>query len=252
MNSVKVKITKVYYKKNAPDGLVFTFDQDCLDRPHWIYVENFKKRPRFLSVGTSKNSELIYKAFGNFFYPIDAMPSQTVQKTLMQVVAGKYDETVGDFNIKIASFLFEKVKKLNLSKNIQILDLGAGTGITSTPFAHGDYQNLTLVDVSSEMKRVALKKNVLKNVQYLVQDVRGLNLKQNFDLVISGMFFCDLSDKDLGKVFELLVTFLNKNAFLVLVEDERRVVYRKYFEEIESGMVPFNEYQKYYFIGKRR
>lgn len=247
---VKVKISKVYHKKEAPKNLDFDFDKKHTDKPHWIYVKNFKKKPRFLSISTPKNSELIYKAFGNFFYPIDHLPSQRVQKSLMRAAASNYDKIVGDLNDKIAKFLLEKVKNLNLPKDIRIVDLGAGTGKTSIPFIKSGYQGLTLVDISEEMKRVAQAKRTLKSTDYRIQDIRKLKLDKKYDLVISGMFLCDLNDRDLKKAFESLIPYLTKGAYIALVEDENRSVYSKYFEPIESGMFPVGDYKKYFLIGR--
>lgn len=252
MNSGKPKITKVYYKQNPDFKLEFDFDQSHLGRPHWIRIKNQDKLPRFLSVKTPQNSELIYKSFGKFFYPINFFPSQEVQNSLMKAAAENYDQIVGDLNVKIANFIYKKSKKLNLDKNISILDLGAGTGITSTPFLENGFKNLTLVDISPEMKKVALEKDILKSADYVNQDVKRLSLEGKYDLVISGMFLCDLSKEGRNKTFQALKPLLNKGAYIILVEDERRQIYTEYFEEVESGITTFNEYEKFYFVGRKK
>lgn len=248
----EIEILKIYCKKDPLKDLEFEFDTLHPDMPHWILLKNIGERPRFLSMRTSKNSEIIYKAFGNFFYPINALPSQEVQKTLMEVAAVKYDEIVGNLNIEIADFIFDKVKELNLPKDIQILDLGAGTGLTSVPFANNGYRNITMVGLSKEMKKVATEKEVFKNTQYIVQDATNLDLPQKYDLVISGMFLCDLNDEEHKKCFKLLVKHLNPNAHIALVEDEVRKIYFEYFKPLSTGTAPFGDYIKYFFIGRLR
>jgi len=246
----KIEILKIYRKEDVPSDLEFEFDTKHPEKPHWILLKNLKQRPRFLSVKTPQNSELTYKAFGNFFYPIEHLPSQEVQKTLMEVVAGKYDEIVGNLNIEIANFIFSKVRDLNLPKSIQILDLGAGTGLTSVPFARNGYKNITMVDLSEEMKKVATEKEIFRNIEYLTQNATNLNLPRKYDLVISGMFLCDLNDEERKKCFKLLVKHLNPNAHIAIVEDEERKIYPEYFEPISTGTALFSEYTKYFFIGK--
>lgn len=248
----KVKIIKIYRKEDAPKNLDFEFDQKHPEKPHWILIKGIDKRPRFLSVCTHKNSELIYKAFGNFYYPIDHIPSQGIQNSLMKAVANRYDDIVGELNVEIAEFLYKEVLKLNLSKNTRILDLGAGTGLTSTPFIKNGYRNITMVDISEEMKKVALRKKIFKDVDYFNQDVRNLDVPEKFDLVISGMFLCDLDDSGRKKMFRRLSKHLSEESYIALVEDEEREIYHKHFEPISSGKAPFGEYTKYFFVGKHR
>jgi SAM-dependent methyltransferase len=251
MKKAQIKVTKVYYKEEPGRKLDLDFDPKHPEEPHWIYLKS-GPQPRFLSVKTPKNSEVIYKSFGQYYYPVNTIPSPEVQNCLMKATAYQYDEIVGDLNVKIADFIYEKVEYLDLSPDIQIIDLGAGTGLTSIPFVKNGYENITLVDIAEEMQEVALSKEVLKNVNYILQDVRELKLNQKFDLVISGMFLCDLTSKGRIKAFESLVPLLNDNAYIVLVEDEKREIYYQYFEEIDSGMAAFNEYEKFYFVGKKK
>lgn len=245
-----VEINKIYVKEPVPNGLDFEFDEKHPGKPHWLWIKNFKKHPRFLSVKTSTKSEFIYKAFGEFYYPIEDTPTQEVQKDLMAAVADHYDEIVGDLNSKIANFIFAQAQKLNLPKNVKILDLGAGTGISSLPFVRGGYSNLTLVDISEEMLSVAKNKPEFSHTNMVIQDLRNPNLSEKYDLVISGMVLCDFNDEELDEVLAGLIRFMNSGAHIIFVEDADRESYHQYFETIDSGFSKFNEYNKFYFVGK--
>jgi len=245
-----LNITNVYKKETVPLDLDIEFDKRYPDKPHWVWIKNSKKHYRFISIRTSQNSEYIYKAFGNFYYPIESIPTQEVQRDLTAAMASHYDEIVGDLNPKIADFLLSEVNKLNLSKDIKILDVGAGTGITSLPFIKAGYKNVTPLDVSEEMLEVAKEKPEFKNTKMIVSDIRKLDLPEKYDLIISSMVFCDLTKDELESTITNLVKCLNQGAYIALVEDEDHEVYHKYFETISSGMAPFNEYKKFYFVGK--
>lgn len=245
-----IKVTKVYQKEIAPSDLDIEFDEKHSSKPHWLWVKNFKNRPRFISVQTSQNSDYIYKAFGTFYYPIEDIPTQDIQRDLIAAVAIHYNEIVGDLNLKIAEFTLAEVKKLNLPKDVHLLDVGSGTGITSLPFVKAGYNNITLLDASEEMLEIAKSKPEFKTTKIVVSDIRKLKLPGKYGLIISSMMLCDLNKEQLEVAFKNLVKFLNKNAYIVLVEDEDREVYHKYFRTIASGMVPFNEYNKFYFVGQ--
>lgn len=245
-----INIINVYKKEEVPSNLDIEFDKKHLDKPHWVWVKNFKDHPRFISIRTSQNSEYIYKAFGNFYYPIESIPTQNVQRDLTAAIASHYDEIVGDLNPKIADFLLTEVNKLNLSKKVKILDVGAGTGITSLSFIRAGYSDITLLDSSREMLEIARSKAELKNTKTIASDVRKLDLSEKYDLIISSMVFCDLTENELEQAIENLLKYLNHGAHIALVEDEDHKVYHKYFETISSGMAPFNEYKKFYFVGK--
>lgn len=245
-----INVINAYKKEVVPQNLDIEFDETHPEKPHWVWVKNFKDHPRFLSIRTSQNSEYIYKAFGNFYYPIESIPTQEVQRDLTAAMAPHYDEIVGNLNPKIADFLLTEVDKLNLPKDIKILDVGAGTGITSLPFIKSGYNNITLLDVSEEMLEVAKNKPEFKNTKIIVSDIRRLDLPGKYDLIISSMVFCDLTEKELKLTITNLVKYLNRGSYIALIEDEDHEVYYKYFETISSGMAPFNEYKKFYFVGK--
>jgi len=245
-----LNIINVYQKGIVPLDLDIEFDEKHPNKPHWVWVKNFKDHPRFISIRTSQNSEYIYKVFGDFYYPIKDIPTQDVQRDLIAAVATHYDEIMGNLNPKIADFLLTEVNRLNLPKSVKILDVGAGTGITSLPFIRSGYSNITLLDVSKEMLEIAKCKAEFKNIKIVVSDIRKLDLSQKYDLIISSMVFCDLTKNELEQAIENLVKYLNRGSYIALVEDEDRKIYHEYFETISSGMAPFNEYKKFYFVGK--
>jgi len=52
------------------------------------------------------------------------------------------------------------------------------------PFAKNGYKNITMVDLSEEMKKVATEKEIFRNIEYLTQDATNLDLPRKYDLII--------------------------------------------------------------------
>lgn len=122
-------------------------------------------------------------------------------------------------------------KKL-LNKNIDVLDLGVGTGITSKLLQNIlPSANFTVVDFSKQMLKCAIKK-LGKNVQYVFGDYSKLKFNQKFDLVVSiiGLHHQDTAGKKkmFKKIFSLLKpggTFIFGD--LITYKDKHQAAYNK-------------------------
>jgi ubiquinone/menaquinone biosynthesis C-methylase UbiE len=225
-------------------------EKDWIGRPAWIKILNSQNSlPRFLSIETSQYGEVIYKAFGNYYFPLDYTNAEECR--FMDGVAKDYDLMVADkFNIPMAKALIEKVGIKSIPHNIQILDLGCGTGIISQMLSDYGFSNFTLVDFSSEMLQLAkIKLNNMKNVEYECIDIKALSIKRNYDLVLSVMLFNSFNEKDTVKVLSNIIKHLNPGAIIAILEDKEKKAYSKYFKTKYSGMVDTGLRKKYIFIG---
>ncbi len=249
---MKIDLLKIYEKKNA-EKIKFDYDQKSKKRPAWIKLTNTKIKPGFLRVRINDTAEIIYRAFGNYFYPLDSTPKE--QKQFIAGVSTDYDSVVANNNIFWSQKLVEKLEKLGLKKNAQIVDLGAGTGIASEVMIDKGYKNLTLIDYSSEMLAVAKKKPKLSQAKFIVADVKKLNLKKKYDAVISIMLFDSIKPKkNLEKTLTRVKMIMKPHALIALVEDNKETTYSRLFEKIEDGKTqttPTLNITRYYFIGRK-
>lgn len=239
------------YKKEKGQGIKFDYDKKNRNRPTWIKLLNSKIRPGFLRIRINNTDEVIYRAFGDYFYPLNA--TQEEQKQFMAGISQDYDSVVGKYNPQWATLLAIKLKKQGLKKSAKIIDLGAGTGITSSALVTHGYKNLTLFDRSSEMLVIAKKKPHLSAAKFIVADITKLALKEKYDAVISVMLFDDFKpEKKLEGILVKVKNIMKSGSLIALVTDTKESVYSRLFKKIEDGTTKNKSAKltRYYFIGQ--
>ena len=104
------------------------------------------------------------------------------------------------------------------NQKIQVLDLGAGTGLLSTLVATAyQYADVTLMDVSENMidqARSGLSK-FKNNFKYLVADYSNLELPQKFDIIISALSIHHLSGAQKKILFNRIINHLNAGGIFI-------------------------------------
>lgn len=103
-----------------------------------------------------------------------------------------YIKTYVDFNTpeitkQEVNFILNFIKRKFKSKKIKILDLACGYGRHSNPLAQSGYLVIG-VDYSDYFLKLAkreAKKLKLKNVKFIKKDMKKINFKNEFDLVIN-------------------------------------------------------------------
>jgi tRNA (cmo5U34)-methyltransferase len=102
-------------------------------------------------------------------------------------------------------------------RNPSILDLGAGTGLFSSYARHKfPGASLTLIDLSSEMLRVArerFKNN--DNVQYIKADYTQFSFDQSYDIILSSLSIHHLSHAHKSKLFHTIFRLLSNGGVFV-------------------------------------
>jgi ubiquinone/menaquinone biosynthesis C-methylase UbiE len=110
-------------------------------------------------------------------------------------------------------------KLIPLTRQMKALEFGSGTGITSF-FLKDDLGEITLMDSSSEMLRVAdekIRSSGSGNLKTLFHDLSGTNYtEKNFDLIFSQMVLHHISDvEDMISKFHSL---LNPGGYLAIAD----------------------------------
>ncbi|MAH43484.1 hypothetical protein CL614_07265 [archaeon] len=244
-----------------------SFEKTKNRRPAWIKVEGLPKRTSFISVFLDKKGKQgkriqLYKKYltfsGNLYLPINWTKEE--MKKYYDKWAKDYDHglkfTAKGQNIKAAEFLIKKLKKH--IKGGEVLDLGAGSGIITEMFVKAGFGPVTLVDYSEGMLKQAKKRKGLQGCKFIKKDVRKLNLKKKFDLVMSFFSFGSSSyfdDEELDKILEIPHKHLKKGGVFALLGHVPVKKFEKKFKKLDSGIYELNKKKKFYtdyFIGRKK
>lgn len=130
-------------------------------------------------------------------------------------------------------------------RNIQchrVLELGCGTGRFTALLAADGYE-VTGLDLSEAMIKVAKKKPFGKRISYVCSDMRNFNLGKKFDVVIS---VCDsmnylLNNDDMYNTFLSVGKHLEKGGFFIF-DLKTETFYEKLGENIYSDERNFGRY----------
>jgi len=132
--------------------------------------------------------------------------------TWVQKALPCYDEL---FSIAIESIPFSLTKKLN------VLDLGAGTGLFSW-HVFQSYKNsdFTLMDVADKMLDVSKERfaNSEKQFSYITSDYRKALPKLQFDLIISSLSIHHLDDNEKQDLFKEIFSILKPGGAFINVD----------------------------------
>lgn len=121
---------------------------------------------------------------------------------------------------KELKFLLTFIKKKFKNRKIKILDLACGYGRHSLPLAKDGYKVIG-VDYSKYFLSLAKEKAKelkIKNLRFLRKDIRKINFKEEFDLVISMFTFFGYFDnnEDNIKVLKNVYESLKKGGYFIL------------------------------------
>lgn len=249
---MKFKIKKSFSGKEVPKNIKFTYDKTSPKRPAWIYVKNLPKNVMFLS--TRANGKIHhYRAYLSTTIPLFLPANYTKEEMekFYDKFAQIYDDEVESRNSRAAKFLFNKIK---LPKNAKILDLGAGSGISSVLLVKMGYKDITLLDFSKGMLTKAKQKKELKNCKFIKQDITKLKLKESYDLIFSIFSFASSSyfnDKEMSKLWKNVTNILKPKGILMLMGNDFEPT-RNLIKKIKSGKYEIiSGYKAQWYIGKK-
>lgn len=119
-----------------------------------------------------------------------------------------------------------------LPKNARILDAGCGSGRDSAYFSE-EKLDVTAIDAVSALLDEA-KKNV-KNVKFLVMDMKEMKFKSEFDGIWCMSAFSDLEKKDADSVVKNFTNVLKNNGVLYISAREgegEKVIEKGFFNDL--------------------
>ena len=126
----------------------------------------------------------------------------------------------------------EKINSLNAEKDIEILEIGCGTGTLSNLLYKQGYKNIDAFDLSQDMIDIAVTKN--KNINFFVDNAINFSLGKKYDLIIMLMDTMNyiIEEKDIKKTFQTINEHANQNAIIYIdIHNKRNLKnFHKYFE----------------------
>lgn len=259
--TMKLKVDHIFLKKKKRVKIIDYHKGKV--RPAWIRLGKIPKDTRFirLVVGDKTNRSYSYKLWNirtNVFVPVDF--SFVAAKDYYNEFSKLYDKLIEQLpkNINIGKLMLNFLKKYRKDKNIEILDLGAGTGILTELFVKEGYKNMALLDFSKGMLAKAKKKKSLKECKFIQQDIRKLKLIKKYDVIMS-FFSLGLpnyfSEEETQKILKLIKTKLKKNGLLILVGFYEIPKKNPLFKTLKFGKFIPDKRRGYYFdyyIGERK
>ena len=159
-----------------------------------------------------------------------------------------YEEIVDWFDDARTKTLMESEYLNLIVKSIpaggSILDLGCGTGEPIAQFFINKGFKVTGVDGSQKM--IALCQKRFPNVQWLVSDMREINLNQQFDVVLAWHSFFHLDHDSQRNMFKIFNTHLKPGGILAFTsgEEEDEVWSDNGGQQLYHASLSVKEYEK--------
>lgn len=108
------------------------------------------------------------------------------------------------------------VKLTKEYQNPEILDLGAGTGIlTEMMYKQHPNSNITLVDLSAEMIKIAKEKFKDKDFEYIECDYLNYDFKRKYDIIVSSLSIHHLTDEEKKSIYKKIYNLLNPGGVFI-------------------------------------
>ncbi len=232
---MQVKLRKIFTGVEPPKNTRFIFDKTSITRPAWIQLNNLPENIMFISTlinGKIQRYRNYLPTKNPLFLPVDYTKEE--MRKFYNQFAKNYDKNTKSRNSKATQFLFEQIE---IPKNAKILDLGAGSGISTVPLIKKGYNKITLIDFSEEMLELAKQKKELKNCKFIREDITQSKLKDKFNVVYSVFSFGSNSyftPKEMPKLWIQIANYLEKQGKLLLIGYDYEPP-KKLFKKIKSG-----------------
>ena len=112
----------------------------------------------------------------------------------------------------------------NTTAQIDVLDLGAGTGLFSKHVLDKyPKANFVLYDLADKMMEIARERFFKQHLQfkYIIGDYRALQVTQEFDLAISSLSIHHLKDNEKSLLFRSVYKVLRKGGVFINIDQVR-------------------------------
>jgi SAM-dependent methyltransferase len=96
-----------------------------------------------------------------------------------------HEEIISPFQKGVKNPLFKKLRNVKYKRKKVVADIGCGRGEILDLLA-ADFKKVYAIDFSPEMLRIAERRNIRKNIEFVLEDMKNLDkFKETFDVVVS-------------------------------------------------------------------
>lgn len=162
--------------------------------------------------------------------------SKVDSQTLYDQWAGRYNtELINEYGYIAPFITVDKLKNFHLDKDIEIIDVGCGTGLVGLELHKLGYSNIDGYDISQEMLKAAKKTKIYKSLKQVDLNLDSFSPNKTYDLLICvGSFgYGALGPK---AFINLLKLVKSRGLIMILMNSEPFISenYQKYILELEK------------------
>ena len=162
--------------------------------------------------------------------------SKVDSQTLYDQWAGSYNtELINEYGYIAPLITVDRLKDFHLDQDIDIIDVGCGTGLVGLELHKLGYTNIDGYDISQEMLKAAKKTKIYKNLKQVNLNLDSFSPRKTYDLLICvGSFgYGALSPK---AFINLLKLVKSRGLIMILMNSEPFISenYQKYILELEK------------------
>jgi predicted TPR repeat methyltransferase len=162
--------------------------------------------------------------------------SKVDSQTLYDQWAGRYNtELINEYGYIAPFITVDKLKDFHLDKDIEIIDVGCGTGLVGLELHKLGYSNIDGYDISQKMLKAAKKTKIYKSLKQVDLNLDSFSPNKTYDLLICvGSFgYGALGPK---AFINLLKLVKSRGLIMILMNSEPFISenYQKYILELEK------------------
>lgn len=162
--------------------------------------------------------------------------SKVDSQTLYDQWAGNYNtELINEYGYLAPFITVDKLKNFHLDKNIEIVDVGCGTGLVGVELDKLGYSNIDGYDISQEMLKASKKTKIYKNLKQVDLNLDSFSPRKTYDLLICVGSF-GYGALGFNAFINLLKLVKSKGLLMILMNSEPFISenYQKYILELEK------------------
>lgn len=184
--------------------------------------------------------EFLLKGKSDVYNFLSAMyPEEKISKKIDNLIENWIVEKLNDWYSKYYDPEDKEYKKLEkiifskFKKNINILEIGCGTGRLTFKLAK-KFSKITAIDKEEKYIKYCKRISKDKNIDFEASDVLGFNSKIKFDVVVlswMGLHY----QKDADKILKKVKSLLKKKGMLIILDAYHETEYVKILEMIRPS-----------------
>ncbi len=146
------------------------------------------------------------------------------------VLAEKYEPALGSMDFPDPELCANKIEEISENKDVEILDIGAGTGFVGEELVKLGFKNITAIDGSASMLKIAREKNVYQNLHEVFLGIPGkfpVEFHGKYDFVTASAVFAAGHVRDTAFDDILIALKSDGYAIVTIAEDHLSAYERK-------------------------